>query len=858
MKSMDEEKRNFDPEEKESQKEQNASSGQEDKAAEQPKKTNMKHFSFGNFGGGKSDSDKDQNSGKESEAEQKKESAEEKNDKTSEPKVGSTIESLTPSADSEAEKDDASTGKKTHFTFPGFGKNKKEEKSKKMNFVFPESDDDQTPESPDDKETVDSSPSAEDNQVKPDGDAEGETDILSLDGLKDKEKEIENDASNSTSDSAGKDSELTKKQKEQKTQKRQGLPKRNSGKGLPKKERKKLKTWQKVLLVILGIILAGIIAAFVIYQANRVDISDYTYTQKQKTQVITSDNQVIAELFSQNRTYITLDQVPDDMKNALIATEDSRFYSHHGVDYWGIIRSLVANIVDRNATSQGASTLTQQLARTLFLPDISTEQTVWDSIVRKFKEISIAYQLEKKYSKDEILEMYLNETYFGSSAYGIEEAAKTYFGKDIWNCSLAECAMLAGLPQAPSAYAPNNNFDAAKARQEQVLDRMVKMGYITQDQCDQAKATAVTVVAWDASTLNNQVTEGYEDIVNMALEEYAEAEAPSVMKQQGLSESDAISSIRTQIAAGGYKIYITANSGMQNEANEVANSLYPSGSSVTTAIVSVDKDGAVRAYYGGNTDVDMADTARQPGSNIKPLYYSGAIDSGLYNANSILPNTERSYGGYTPHNHGGSSGGSVTLTTALVRSLNIPSVYLMYTYGVDNAINWMKTMGISTFTDSDANLAVAVGGLTDGIKPIEMAAAFNCFNNDGVYNEPYFVTQITTSNGDVVFTKDDLNLDSHQVMSSSTASTMKSILTKVVTSGTGTAAATGYTTAGKTGTTDEAKDVWFTGMTGDITTSIWVGSPDHDVTISGESTTACRVYRAYVGPICRAGLVTGL
>ncbi|MEG2651050.1 MAG: biosynthetic peptidoglycan transglycosylase, partial [Eubacterium sp.] len=229
-----------------------------------------------------------------------------------------------------------------------------------------------------------------------------------------------------------------------------GLPKRKKttgGKGspqrgLPKKNKAKLRPWQIVLIVLVILFIAGCATVFALYQANRVDISGDTYTTKEKTQIISSDNVVIAEIFSKNQSYVSLDQVPQDLRNALVATEDSRFYTHNGVDFFGIARSLVGNLVNRSATGQGASTITQQLARLLYLPDIGSEQTFSDSINRKFKEISIAWQLEEKYSKDQIMEMYLNEYYFGSSAYGVEEAAETYFGKTVAECNLAECAML--------------------------------------------------------------------------------------------------------------------------------------------------------------------------------------------------------------------------------------------------------------------------------------------------------------------------------------------------------------------------------------------------------------------------------
>ena len=651
--------------------------------------------------------------------------------------------------------------------------------------------------------------------------------------------------------------------KEQNTKtKKRGLRKRKdqgTGPGLPKKEKKAIKPWQIVLVLLILGIMAGIIGAFVFYEANRMDISDYQYTQKAKTQVLSSDNVVIGQLFAQNRTYVSLTAVPDDMKKAIVAIEDSRYYEHNGVDIFGIARSMVSNLTNRSATGQGASTITQQVARILFLPDISTESSFMDSLSRKCREISIALQLEEKYNKDQILEMYLNEYYFGSSAYGIQEAAKTYYGKDISQCNLAECAMLAGLPQAPSYYAPNNDYQAAKERQEYVLQRMVETGAITQQQADEAKATPITIVEWNPAVLDHQIASGYEKFVDMALEQYAKSQAPTVMKQQGLSEENAIDQIRTQVASGGYVIHTTINSTMQSHAINVSVSSYPPGSEVTDALVTVDTGGAVLAYYGGNTQVDMANTARQPGSNIKPLYYSGAIEQGLFSATSTVSDSAQTYeGGYTPQNYDNRSMGSISITNALVYSRNVPSVYVMNAMGVDNAMQWMKNMGITTIVDDDYHLATAVGGMTYGIKPVDMAAAFNCFNNAGVYNQPYFVVSVNKANGEEVVGKNGLGLDTHQAMSANTASTMWNILRQVVTRGTATAASTGYPTAGKTGTTDNAEDLWFTGMTGNLTTSIWIGTPDHAVVGGEESTINCYLYRSYIAAVGQDGLIGGL
>ena len=401
-----------------------------------------------------------------------------------------------------------------------------------------------------------------------------------------------------------------------------------------KRRKKKKHIGVKVLVVLLVLGVLGVGVMYSIYAANRMDISDYQYQAKDKTEIYSADNALIAELYTKNRTNVTIDQIPVQLQQALISVEDSRFYDHFGIDLLGIVRAFFSNIAS-NGIGEGASTITQQLARVLFLPDIATEQNFNQSLVRKLKEISIALQLEEKYTKEQILEMYFNEYYFGSGAYVIEEAAQTYFNKPVSQVNLAEAAMLAGLPQAPSAYAPNSDFEAAKKRQQEVLTRMVKEKYITQDEAD--AAYALELVIRDPATISNddQIVDNYEAYVGRALDEYARLKASAVMQERGITEDQAIDYIKENIANGGYRIYTTINTAMQGDAIEsLTSSLDGDLPNETGALVTVDLDGAVRAYYGGNTQIDMANTPRQPGSNIKPLYYAAAMEKGL-----ITPST---------------------------------------------------------------------------------------------------------------------------------------------------------------------------------------------------------------------------
>ncbi|MDP2842831.1 MAG: transglycosylase domain-containing protein, partial [Acetobacterium sp.] len=314
-----------------------------------------------------------------------------------------------------------------------------------------------------------------------------------------------------------------------------------------KRRKKKKHIGAKVLIILLVLGILGIGVMYSIYAANRMDISEYQYQAKDKTEIYSADNVIIAELYMKNRTNITFDQIPLQLQQALISVEDSRFYDHFGIDLLGIVRAFFSNIAS-NGIGEGASTITQQLSRVLFLPDIATEQNFNQSLIRKLKEISIALQLEEKYTKEQILEMYFNEYYFGSGAYGIEEAAQTYFNKPVSQVDLAEAAMLAGLPQAPSAYAPNSNFEAAKKRQQEVLIRMVKEKYITQEEADAAYAQELVIRDPATISNDNQIVENYQSYVGRALDEYARLKASAVMQERGITEDQAIDYIKTNIA----------------------------------------------------------------------------------------------------------------------------------------------------------------------------------------------------------------------------------------------------------------------------------------------------------------------
>ncbi|WP_303863244.1 transglycosylase domain-containing protein [Alkalibaculum bacchi] len=602
----------------------------------------------------------------------------------------------------------------------------------------------------------------------------------------------------------------------------------------------------KKLILVISIILIAIFVAFGC-SYSPVDVQGYEYKPNQKTQYISSDGELIEEAYNQNRTYVKLQDMPQDLKDGIIAVEDSRFYSHKGYDLIGIVRALFTNVKEGEIT-EGASTITQQLARNLF-EDITTEQTV----MRKVNEVLVARQLEKKYSKDQILEMYLNEIYLGSGTYGVQEASIKYFGKDVKDLDLAESAMLAGLPQAPSAYAPDEHFELAKKRQEIVLRRMVSGEYITEEEANKAKEAEITIVSAEVND-EDKVDGEYRTFINQVVLEYVRILQERYPDRE-ITREDAKESIQND----GLTIQTTLDSRVQAlGVKSINDGLRSSGLDklATGALVTVDHStGAVLAYYGGNTEIDMASKPRSPASVIKPFIYAKAFDEGLLTPNSLIKDESITIAGYTPRNVDNKFVGYLTAREAIVDSRNIPAIKTMNAIGANNALEYIKKFGITTIAQKDYNnLAIATGGMTNGITPIEMTQAFSAFSNEGVINEVYFIKSITDTNKKVIYERQASEENNWQMMKPETAREMKDILVDVVGRGTGTNARTSYITGGKTGTSNENKDLWFVGFTGNITTSVWIGNVDNK-SLSGSSSRSAQIYGEYTNKLIKGNLI---
>lgn len=523
------------------------------------------------------------------------------------------------------------------------------------------------------------------------------------------------------------------------------------------------------------------------------------------SQVFDSHGRLITTLHSdQNRLPIDINKVPQNLQNAFIAAEDNRFYEHIGIDPIGIFRAIFANLTNRGI-AQGGSTITQQLAKNAFL---SQEQT----LKRKIQEAMLALEIEHKYSKKEILEMYMNQIYFGQGAYGIQTAAKTYFNKDVNELTLTQCAMLAGLPKSPNYYSPFNNLNEAKKRKNVVLDQMVKYGYVSAAEAEDAKNQDLGL----SKSHQSKEADEYASFIDYVSQHVAKKYGDDALYKEGL------------------KIYTTMDVDKQHAAVRAMRNLpnnYTDENGLTqpqAAIVSIDpKTGHILAMVGGRgqDSFNRASMAvRQPGSAFKPFVHLTALQHDM-TPDTTMDDQPVTYGSWSPKNAGGSYSGTMALSDALAHSVNTIAVQLADKVGTKNIIANAKKMGITTLDAKDDNLAMALGGLTKGVTPLEMASAYGTFANKGVHVKPTAIVKILDRNGNVLEDASTLEKEETKtrVMSEREAYEMTTMLEGVIDHGTGTAAAIGRPAAGKTGTTDDNKDAWFVGYTPDIVTAVWIG-----------------------------------
>lgn len=558
-------------------------------------------------------------------------------------------------------------------------------------------------------------------------------------------------------------------------------------------------------------------------------INNWEYEVQGQTAVFYQDGKKMGNLGYQ-REYS--EDFPKFMKDAVVAVEDKRFYEHSGFDSRSIGRAIYVNI-RAGGKAEGGSTITQQLARTLFL---SQEKTYW----RKIKEVFIASAIEDKYTKDAILNMYLNEIYMGRGCTGMGIAARAYFDKDVFDLSKAEITALVGIIQAPEYYSPNNNLEALKKRQQTVVNLLVEQGILT----SQEGQTIVQEELKFEPFHQNLSAHPY----------YMTYLAKQLEKQVGAQK----------LYQGGLKIYTSIDSRIQKAAEYavVKQATTFSSRGITAkdvALVAIEpKTGAVRAMVGGvewdKNQINMAVQPRQPGSAIKPLYYAAAINEGVIDADTKLNNKPRSFNGYAPNNYAVSPE-ETTVRLAIVNSYNVASVEVLDKLGVNKAIKYLEKYGVSSITKEDHNLALGLGGMSKGISPLEMAGAYTMFSNGGKICPSYSIERIVDNNGEVIF---EGRGSAKKVIDSSTAATMDSILKSVVAYGTGTPAQIAIRSGGKTGTTTQSRDLWFMGYTSQLSTAVWVGNSDNKPVggsrVSGGGTSAL-VWRDFMNRLISQGVL---
>lgn len=541
------------------------------------------------------------------------------------------------------------------------------------------------------------------------------------------------------------------------------------------------------------------------------------------TLIYDDKNQVVSQLHGgENRIEVDYDKIPANLINAFLAIEDQDFYKHHGVNFKGIARSLVANITSGDLKGQGASTITQQLARNAFL---SFEKS-WE---RKIKEIILAFKLESQFSKDEIMTMYLNKINFGAGAYGVQAAANTYFNKDISKVSLAEASLLAGLVQGPSIYNPFQHMDRAKSRQQLVLNNMVNCGYISEAEAKKAYEAPINLVKGN----NTSSKKPYGFYVDAVVEEAIEI----------LSNNSRIDNPETSVYTGALKIYTAMDSKVQAHAEQLyadptnfPNQKDKNGKPIQSAFVVIKHDnGEVKALIGGREytlerGFNRATSAfRQPGSSIKPItVYSPALEHGMMPF-TVFDDSPISYqvGNTTwaPKNYDLSYRGLITMRTAVQHSINTYAVQCVDSLGIRTCFDFGVKMGLPLSDKpgiNDLSLApLALGGLSEGVTPLQMAAAYGAIGNKGVYVKPHLINKIVNQDGVVLY---EYKPNSTRVMKEETAWLMTNMMQTVVAAGTATSAKVpGVPTAAKTGTSEELTNAWLCGLTPIYSAAVWMG-----------------------------------
>ena len=571
--------------------------------------------------------------------------------------------------------------------------------------------------------------------------------------------------------------------------------------------RRKVSTVLKIILglfIFIVVTVVGIGIGFITANINAKPDMAGEIIPPASSQIYDSAGNEIANIHAtENRMPVKIEQIPKYLQQAFIAIEDNRFYEHKGVDPRGLARAAYANIM-RNEIAEGGSTITQQLAKNAYLTQDRTFK-------RKIQEVFLALQLEKQYTKQEILELYLNQIYFGRGAYGVQAAAKTYFNKNVSDLTLSECALLAGIPKSPNYYSPFNDMQVAKQRRNLV--------YISHAEAQATKALDLVLAQPDRPEEQKDAEPFITFVTQVLIEKYG---ADAIYKD-------------------GLKIYTTIDMDIQRMAQAALLENLPNDYTDANgiqqpqgALVAIDpKTGYVKAMVGGRgTDQfnRAAQAERQPGSAFKPFVFAAALENG-FTPDTIIEDKPINIGGWQPQNDSGRFSGAVPMRTVATFSMNVPTVRIAQKLGMETVIYYAQQMGISTFVmdgdTNDRNYATSLGGMTRGVTPLEIASAYCTFANGGVHMPYVVITKVLDRNGNIL---QEAHPEGIAVIRPESAADLTTMLEDVVKKGTGRGAQIGRPAAGKTGTTSDYKDAWFVGYTPDLVAAVWIGNDDNTTT----------------------------
>ena len=571
------------------------------------------------------------------------------------------------------------------------------------------------------------------------------------------------------------------------------------------------KRWHMNQLMVLSfsLFVLGFLGIIYAYSMD-LDISPLKNELPQATVFYDLNGEVASKVSANKNEGVPINMVPDSMKNAVIAIEDHRFYQHHGVDYIGITRALIRDIKARGMV-EGGSTITQQLTKNTLLTSQKT-------LKRKVDEVFLAMQIERQYSKQEILQMYLNQIYFGDGAWGIKHAARNYFAKDVMDLSISESALLAGLIKAPSALNPYHHLEKATQRRNLVLAQMKKQGYLTNQQYEQAINEKVMLNDKGGDPFRGKYPHYVDQVFEEAINVYH------------LSQDE--------LLTGGYQIYTELDSTMQNamEKTYQKDDLFPRGTDqmVQSGGILIDpKTGGIRAIVGGRGEHTFRGYNRatglkaQPGSAIKPLaVFTPALENG-WKISDMLKDEPMSFGEYEPSNYNHEYAGEVPMYEAVKDSKNVSAVWLLNEIGIEKGLDSAKRFGIP-LEKGDRNLSLALGGVEKGVSPLIMAEAYSVFPNNGVRMKAHVIKRIVDADGNTVA---EWKEKKERVTTKAVTEDINTMLLGVVEHGSGkNAQIPGREIAGKTGSTQVpiegvkgVKDQWFVGYTPQLVGAVWVG-----------------------------------